>query len=383
MSSKSKLSLIVVLFSVVFLSVGLMTALAGLNQLGDFVWYDEDGNGNKDGIAEWGSNGIDGVVVNLYRDDGDYVFEPGADDVFSGTMTTGDNPSTTPVEHGWYDFLHLGDNLGWWVEIPDSNFEHGGPLEGYVYTSGKGADASAGDNPRAVPFGRGPINYDLADFGFTLKDTVAIGNRVWDDGSGSVEHRDNGVMDADESGIVNVTVQLYADDGDGVCEPTDDPDADTMSAETTTDKDGIYQFLDVTPGSYCVVIPDSSIKDKLHYASSSTGGNHSPDSSDETEANGDDGVPFGDSTVSQVFAVKPGGQTDTTDADDAVGYADSSSFMTVDFGFLADPNAVSVQDMTAKRSNGISSTTLLFIVVMILVTLSIVGRRLLMRSTVA
>jgi len=348
MSFKTKLSLTLTLFFVVSLFAGLMVALAGVNTVGDFVWFDENGNGNKDGITEWGDEGIDGVLVNLYLDDGtdQGVFDPG--DTLTKQMTTGDNPGTTGTEHGWYDFVDLGDNLGWWVEIPDSNFNHGGPLEGYVYTGDSGPDPYSGPNPRFVHLGTGPIDYNDADFGFTLKPEVTIGNRVWDDSSGSAAHKNNGTMDADESGISGVSVLLYSDDGDGVCNPI----ADTLYMTTTTDTNGIYQFLEVQPGNYCVAIPDSSIKG-LGFVESSTGGNHNPDASgDETGPNGDDGIPVGDYTVSQVLSATPGGQTDTSDTGDPEGWADSSSYMTVDFGFLQEAsNAVSLRKMSASPAH--------------------------------
>lgn len=348
MSFKAKLSLILTLFFVVSLFAGLMVALAGVNTLGDFVWYDENGNGNKDGIAEWGEKGIDGVLVNLYLDDGDAIFEPGSGDVLSGTMHTGNNPSTSETEHGWYDFTNLGSNLGWWVEIPDSNFDHGGPLEGYVYTGNSGPDPYSGPNPRFVHFQADPVDYNYADFGFTLKQEVTIGNRVWDDSSGSAAHKNNSTMDADESGIGGVTVQLYSDDGNGICDPT----VDKLYTTTTTSSDGIYQFLKVKPGAYCVAIPDSSIKG-LGFVESSTGGKHNPDTTgDETGSNGDDGIPVGNYTVSQVFSATPGGQTDTSDVGDPAGWADSSSYMTVDFGFLKQSsNAVSLRQMSADSAS--------------------------------
>jgi hypothetical protein len=342
MSFKLKWPLAVAMVLAILLLFGLMSALAGANQLGDFVWYDQDGDGDKDGIAEWGAEGIDGVVVNLYKDDGNAIFEPGTHDVLSGTMTTGDKPGTTPIEHGWYDFVGLGDNLGWWVVIPDSNFNHGQPLEGYVYTGDSGPPPYSGENPRFIHFWVGPTDYNDADFGFTLKSTVAIGNRVWDDSSGSDAHKNNSTMDSDESGIDGVTVQLYQDTANAdQCDPT----ADTLISTTTTSGGGIYQFANISAGDYCVVVPDSSIKG-LGYVESSTGGAQDPDGADEANTNGDDGIPVGDYIISQVFHVAPGAQTNTADANDAVGYADASSYMTVDFGFLKESNnAVDIQSL--------------------------------------
>ena len=42
--------------------------------IGDYIWYDAD----ADGVQDLGEPGIANVTVDLYRDDGDGVFEPGA-----------------------------------------------------------------------------------------------------------------------------------------------------------------------------------------------------------------------------------------------------------------------------------------------------------------
>ena len=52
--------------------------------------------------------------------------------------------------------------------------------------------------------------------------------------------------------------------------------------------------------------------------------------------------------LSQPFPATKGGQTTAdVDDDDAVGYADSSSYMTVDFGFTHLPNAVTLASLNA------------------------------------
>ncbi len=141
----------------------------GASTLGDFVWHDSNVNGVKDESAEWGSSGIDGVVVHLYQDDMDGVFEPGADDALVATLTTGDDSSTSGTEHGWYDFVNITANgNAYWVEIDDSNFDPGGALEGYVYTGNLANNAYNGDEPRFVYMGNPIMDYNDADFGYAL-----------------------------------------------------------------------------------------------------------------------------------------------------------------------------------------------------------------------
>ena len=354
MSRKQRLffTLALVIFSLI--AVSLATAFAspgGVSTLGDFVWFDENGNGVKDESPEWGNSGIDGVLVNLYLDDGDAVFEPGTDDPLEKSTTTGDNPGTTEVEHGWYDFTEVGDHLGWWVEIADSNFDHGGPLEGYVYTGDLANNAYNGPEPRFVYIPDTLTDYNDADFGYTLKNEVAIGNFVWHDSNNNAMH------DAGESGIDGVTVTLYRDtNGNGVCEPG----VDALVETTTTSGGGYYQFVGLIPSDgadpttfYCVALTKADLTG-AGFTQSSTGGDHNPDIGDHGAANGDDGLPSGNYVISQPFAATKGGQT-TADVDDAIGYADSSSYMTVDFGFLTDgdvrsgaPNAVRLTMFTGR-----------------------------------
>ena len=139
----------------------------GASTLGDFVWHDSNVNGIQDDSANWGSSGIDGVVVNLYEDDHDGVFEPGGDDAFVGTLITGDNSSTSDIEHGWYDFVNITANgNAYWVEIDDSNFGPNGVLKGYVYTGNLATEPYSGSEPRFVYLGDPIMDYNHADFGY-------------------------------------------------------------------------------------------------------------------------------------------------------------------------------------------------------------------------
>ncbi|MCX6922688.1 MAG: hypothetical protein NT154_05655, partial [Verrucomicrobia bacterium] len=73
------------------------------------------------------------------------------------------------------------------------------------------------------------------DFGFYQ--AVTIGDYVWSDLSG------NGVQDAGEPGIGGVTVTLSGTDAAG----------NAVSATTTTDTSGHYQFTE-PPGTYTVAV---------------------------------------------------------------------------------------------------------------------------------
>ena len=125
-----------------------VTSVSGKSSIGDFVWYDANGNG----IVDAGEYGIDNVLVRLFRDDGDGIFEPGADDPYIWQMLTGDNPDTSELDGGWYDFRVSITGVGYWVVIDDTNFLSGGPLAGLTLTSG----STIGSSPMRVVLPSGP-----------------------------------------------------------------------------------------------------------------------------------------------------------------------------------------------------------------------------------
>jgi len=86
-----------------------------------------------------------------------------------------------------------------------------------------------------------------------------IGDAVWSDTN------EDGVYDGGESGIDNVALSLYLDDGDGIF----DVDVDDLSQTVTTGDDpntggtqhGYFQFTDVLPDTYWVSIDPSNYDD--------------------------------------------------------------------------------------------------------------------------
>jgi hypothetical protein len=64
--------------------------------IGNFVWFDENEDGEQD---EGNAKGLNGITVNLYKDDGDGVVEPGAGDRqgWRGRSRPGSPPTTSAV----------------------------------------------------------------------------------------------------------------------------------------------------------------------------------------------------------------------------------------------------------------------------------------------
>ncbi len=85
---------------------------------------------------------------------------------------------------------------------------------------------------------------------FDMLGTARLGDYVWFDSGPAQNH----LQDGWESGIAGVTLELWADDGDGIFNPA----LDTQTGLTqTTDGAGYYLFEGLLPGDYFVVIPPS------------------------------------------------------------------------------------------------------------------------------
>ena len=169
-------------------------------KIGDFVWLDTNTNGIQDG----GEPGIAGVTVTLNGPD--------------GTQTTTTNSS------GFYLFTGLrAGNYAVTVSAPT----------GLVPTAtGQGPSITDSNGSPATVVLSANSSSDLTiDFGF--KGTGSLGDYVWLDGNA------NGVQDAGEPGISDVTVTLTGPGG---------------PRTTTTDASGFYQFTQLVAGSYAVTV---------------------------------------------------------------------------------------------------------------------------------
>ncbi|HMN33596.1 MAG TPA: SdrD B-like domain-containing protein [Chitinophagaceae bacterium] len=207
------------------LDAGIFTERAGL---GNFVWNDLDG----DGIQDAGENGIPGVTVILYASDG---ITP-----ISSAITDA---------NGFYTFINLEPGT---YAVGFSNIP-----EGAIFSSRhQGANSALDSDPdpitgktQLVTLVSGEYNPTI-DAGVYIPQGAGLGDYVWFDAN------NDGVQDANESGVPGVTVTLY--NGNGIA-----------IKSAVTDGRGYYSFPNLTPGTYSVGF--STLPANMAFTSSNVG----------------------------------------------------------------------------------------------------------------
>ena len=189
--------------------------------LGDFVWYDTNGNGQQDP----GEAGVPGITVKLYNP-------------LSSTVTP--IASLTTNSQGKYLFTDL--NAGVYCVIFDKTTL---PTGFSLTTANVGPDATDSD---ADPITGKTGNYTLAagdqeltvDAGIVpvVVPTGSIGDFVWKD------NNNNGQFDTNEPPVPGVQVQLFTVSG-GITSPS-------ALQTTVTDGNGQYTFANLPSGDYRV-----------------------------------------------------------------------------------------------------------------------------------
>ena len=183
------------------------------SSIGNFVWLDTD----ADGIQDSGEPGMAGVTVTLYNAAGTIV----------AVRTTDAN--------GYYVFSDL--LVGTYtvgITVPSDTF---------ISPYQAGADRAL-DSDVNVGTGRSANiavlgGQTITDIDAGLYQKASVGDRIWNDVDA------DGVQDAGEAGIPNVTVTLTL------------PDLSTIN--TTTDANGLYLFDNLVPGNYTVSIEQATL----------------------------------------------------------------------------------------------------------------------------
>ena len=191
-------------------------------RVGDTVWYDND----RDGIQDGDETGVANVTVLLFDGAGNPMLD-----------ASGNQLTTTTDPNGNYEFANLppGEYM---VQFDLSTLP-----TGYVPTSPNQSDDDTLDSDASASTGFTAATSFLTaghqdmtlDMGIIqLGDQVRVGDYVWEDLNA------DGIQDAGEPGIENVTVRLYYDNGT----PT--------GHIAQTDANGFYLFDDLPPGNYHV-----------------------------------------------------------------------------------------------------------------------------------
>ena len=211
-----------------------LTVDAGFYQyssIGDLVWNDKNANG----IQDAGENGIQNVTINLYDNIGTKI------------------NSTETDENGLYKFEGLTPG-SYTIELEKpAGYLNSPKNEGSAQDkdSNIDPDTSKSDLTTVVS---GEKNMTI-DAGLYKK--ASIGDYVWEDLDA------DGVQDSGEAGISGVTVKLLDQSG-------------AFITSTTTDSDGYYDFVGLTPGTYYISVVQPDGFDCL--SAKEAGGNTSQDS---------------------------------------------------------------------------------------------------------
>ena len=196
---------------------------AALSSIGDFVWFDTNGNGAQDA----GEPGVSGITVTLY------------DAATGNTLAI-----TTTDGTGSYIFNNL----------PTGTYTVGFSAPGgTVLTTSAGTtagNATTNSDPDPATGRTTTITISVAgtqitgiDAGIKNDPNSALGDFVWND----LNH--NGIQDAGEPGIPGVTMQLYNPGANNVAGGGDD----VLLSTTSTDANGYYIFPNLASGKYFVV----------------------------------------------------------------------------------------------------------------------------------
>jgi len=239
-------------------------------QVGDRVWYDNNGDGVQDSSAD--EPGVEGVTVRIYSADGMLVTDL-AGDVVEPVLTDA-------AGHYLFDSLPAGD---YYVEFDLSTIP-----AGYQPTQqnggsddGSGDDIDSDGNPDSgqtdttgfLPEGSQDLTLDLG-----IMAPVKVGDRVWYDYDGDGTQDDP----AEEPGVEGVAVILLNAGGVPATDMAGNP-----VAPTTTDADGYYLFENLPPGDYQVMFDLDTLPENHKVTEQNATNDQQPTTSDQSDSDGD------------------------------------------------------------------------------------------------
>jgi SdrD B-like domain/Secretion system C-terminal sorting domain len=215
--------------------------------LGNYVWYDDNGDGLQNEAA---NRGINGVKVYLYKDNGTGTF------VKADSLVTANDASGNP---GYYLFKNL-DNGNYKVLFPTSQNSGNFPLTTATQTAfidgNSDANVATGYSGVAVinVFGTPQdINNTTVDAGYKTN-IGSIGNYIWTDTNG-----DGLQNEPAANGINGVKVYLYKPGPSGVIGAPDQILVDsTTTSNDASGNAGYYSFNNLPSGNFYVKFPTTN-----------------------------------------------------------------------------------------------------------------------------
>ena len=177
------------------------------------MWVDT----NKNGIQDANESGVENVSVKLYKD---------------GTAT---GATTTTDANGKYEFCNL-ENGDYSVEFDKTTLPNGYEITTKDAGSDDAKDSDADTNTgKTQQVAINDANNTTLDMGIfkTPTPTYCLGDFVWEDTN------KNGIQDANESGVENVSVKLLDENGAEI-------------STQNTNANGAYKFCNLKAGDYYV-----------------------------------------------------------------------------------------------------------------------------------
>lgn len=297
--------------------------------VGDYVWFDRNGNGVQD---ESTLDGINGIRVLLFDNS-----SPGAPAQVDATVTA-DDVNGNP---GHYRFEGLTLSTAYFVRFSAPSGAVFSPQrQGTDSTVDSDVDAG-GDSDPFTPAVEGEYDASL-DAGIVLETgPIGLGDRLW------LDTNNNGVYEPleGESGVDNVRLNLYRDDG-SVAGQLDTDDTYYTATRTFTSNGSGYYHFDVMPdGDFIVQIDAAAFAagGLLEGLSPSTGSGEPPpdpdnDIDDDQDQNGYAHA-GGQAVVSFAITLINGDEP-----------ADDGTYNpTLDFGLLAIADAIELLPRTAQN----------------------------------
>jgi LPXTG-motif cell wall-anchored protein len=201
---------------------------AGKGALGNYVWHDRNRNGIQD---EDPMHGLNGVTVNLYRG------TPG------GVPFRTDTTKTEGGKPGYYGFTELPQGT-YYVEFdfPAEYDKTGEEDDNDSATGSNQTDANHVTNAIEISETASPYGWVNPHIDLGLVAQGSIGNYVWFDVNR------NGIQDATETGLNDVTLRLYKNSASGPVY------AETVTTNGPGGKPGYYLFDNLASGDYFVEI---------------------------------------------------------------------------------------------------------------------------------